>query len=477
MQDTILIVDDEKNTRDGLRIALEDDYDVYVAADHNAALEILQGDAIDLMVTDLRLGTDDGLQLVDDALALAKPPICMLMTAYGSEAVAVEAMKRGVHEYVTKPLHIDELDILIKRALHTREIERENVQLKQQVSKSYGISNIIGRSAAITPVLETIEQVAPTRATVLIEGESGTGKALAARAIHNLSGRPKAKLVVVHCAALSPQLLESELFGHEKGAFTGATAKRVGRFEHADGGTLFLDEIGEIDASTQVKLLRALGEQTIERVGSSTPIKVDVRVVAATNRNLQSMVEAGDFREDLYFRLNVVNVTMPPLRDRQEDVLLLASHFLKTLAEENSKPHKELSPEALQLLLDHPWPGNVRELRTAIEHGVVMSNGEKITPRHLPDSIRGIQRPLTRRTAPSEALASGSTSGSLSQGTLLFDPKDLNLARMEEKLIKLALDQAEGNRTAAAELLGMSRRTLHRKLQEMGITKNRITAD
>jgi len=465
MQATILIVDDEKNTRDGLRLSLEDDYDIYIAADRAAALEILEDDVIDLMVTDLRLGSDDGLQLVDDALSMARPPICILMTAYGSESVAVEAMKRGVHEYVTKPLHIDELDILIKRALHTRDVEKENIVLKQQVDRSHGLSSIIGRSPAIQPILETIEQVAPSRATVLIDGESGTGKELAARAIHNLSGRPQAKLVVVHCAALSPQLLESELFGHEKGAFTGATGKRQGRFELADGGTLFLDEVGEIDHSTQVKLLRALGEQTIERVGSSKPIKVDVRVVAATNKDLADLVESGDFREDLYFRLNVVRITLPPLRTRKEDIPLLTNHFLKELAKENGKAFKELSPEATQLILDHPWPGNVRELRTALEHGVVMSNASKITPRHLPEALRGLGRSIGSRRLTSD---SQTCEGSDLSPTA---PEDLNLERMEEHFIRIALERANGNRTLAADLLGMSRRTLQRKLKEMGLVK------
>jgi len=468
---TILIVDDEKNTRDGLRMSLEDDYDVYVAADRKAALEILSGDSVDLMVTDLRLGADDGLQLVDDALAMAKPPICMLMTAYGSEAVAVEAMKRGAHEYVTKPLNIDELEILIKRALRGRAVEQENETLRQQVDQTFGIDNIIGRSEAINPILETIRQVAPSRATVLIDGESGTGKELAARAIHNLSGRPKSKLVVVHCAALAPNVLESELFGHEKGAFTGASQRRVGRFEQANGGTLFLDEIGEIDASTQVKLLRALGEQTIERVGANKPIKVDVRVVAATNRDLQSMVERGEFRDDLYFRLNVVRLTMPPLRDRTEDLVPLATHFLTSVAEENNKQVKELSPEAFQLIFDHTWPGNIRELRTVIEHGVVMSNGEKITPRHLPGYLRDGGRPLMITSPGANEIQAGVDSNPKPAGLTDFDPDDLNIERMEERLIRLALKRSRDNRTEAAELLGMSRRTLQRKLKEMGMVR------
>ncbi|MCB1235562.1 MAG: sigma-54-dependent Fis family transcriptional regulator, partial [Verrucomicrobiae bacterium] len=280
---TVLIVDDEKHTRDGLRSAFEDEFDVYVAANGTEAIEVLRNDSIDVMVTDLRLGGEDGMDLIDRALKLPRAPICILMTAYGSVDIAVEAMKRGAYDYVSKPLNIDELELTIKRAIRSRAVETENIALKKQVERQYGLERIIGESAAMQPVFDIVRQVAPTRATVLIEGESGTGKELVAHALHNLSGRPKSRLVIVHCAALSEQLLESELFGHERGAFTGASEKRIGRFEEADGGTLFLDEIGEIDPGTQVKLLRALGERTIERLGSNKPVKIDVRVIAATN--------------------------------------------------------------------------------------------------------------------------------------------------------------------------------------------------
>ena len=393
---TVLIVDDEKNTREGLRLSLEDEFDVYVAADAAGALDVLGGESVDVLVTDLRLGADDGMELIDKALAMPSKPVCIMMTAYGSVDTAVEAMKRGAYHFVTKPVNLDELDLLIKRAIATRSLAEENVQLKKQVERKFTISNILGRSPAMQPVFETVEQVAPTRATVLIDGENGTGKELVAKAIHNLSGRPKGKLVTVHCAALSPQLLESELFGHEKGAFTGATEKRIGRFEQADGGTLFLDEIGEIDPAVQVKLLRVLGERTFERVGGNAPIDIDVRLLAATNRDLERQVADGKFREDLFFRLNVIRVTLPPLRERSEDIPLLADAFLSEFAEENGREVKELTSEAMRALINHPWPGNVRELRTAIEHGVVMCNGPKITLRHLPASVRGRRESRTR---------------------------------------------------------------------------------
>ena len=462
---TVLIVDDEKHTRDGLRRSFEDEFDVYIAADIAGAMELMKDETVDVMVTDLRLGGEDGMELIEAALRLPKPPVCIMMTAYGSIDIAVDAMKRGAYDYVSKPLNIDELELIIKRAVRSRVVETENVELKKQVDDRFGIEQIIGHSAVMQPVFETIRQVAPTRATVLIEGESGTGKELVARALHNLSGRPKPKLVTVHCAALSEQLLESELFGHERGAFTGATERRKGRFEDAAGGTLFLDEIGEIDSSTQVKLLRAIGERTIQRVGGNQTIKVDVRVVAATNKDLEAMVAAGDFRDDLYFRLNVVKVQMPPLRARKEDIVLMVDAFLKEFSKENDKPVRELTQDALRLLLDYDWPGNVRELRTAIEHGVVMSNGPKITLRHLPNFVRNPKTVATSTEPRAIAAAISGETPATSEGD--SDDSAFNLEAMEQRMITLALERTRNNRTEAAKLLGISRRTLQRKLKEM----------
>ncbi len=460
---TVLIVDDEKNTRDGLRRSFEDEFDIYVAANMAEAMEILRNESVEVMVTDLRLGGEDGMELIAEALKIPKPPACIMMTAYGSVDTAVEAMKRGAYDYVSKPLNIDELELVIKRAIRSRTVESENISLKRQVEKKFSMENIIGSSPVMHPVFETVEQVAPTKATVLIEGESGTGKELIAHSIHNLSGRPKSKLTIVHCAALSSQLLESELFGHERGAFTGATERRKGRFEEADGGTLFLDEIGEIDGNTQVKLLRALGERTIQRVGGNQVIKVDVRVIAATNKNLAKLVEEGEFRDDLYFRLNVIRIEMPPLRERKEDIVLLSEAFLREFAEENDKPYRELTSDALQRLIEYDWPGNVRELRTAIEHGVVMSNGPKITLRHLPQFVKeGVGITIGRGTKQS---------GKPGDSGSLFGDDELNLDDMEQKFIRRALDRTNDNRTEAALLLGVSRRTLQRKLKEMGEVK------
>jgi two-component system, NtrC family, response regulator AtoC len=455
-QPVLLIVDDERPTREGLRAALEGDFDVFLASNLTEAKAVMENDDVTLLLTDLRLGGDSGMDVLDAAMELVKPPVAIMMTAYGSVDTAVEAMRRGAWHFVTKPLNLDEVEMLLKRALRSRSLEEEVVELKQVVAEKRSLRNLIGKSAALEKTIDRIEQVAPTRATVLIEGESGTGKEVVAHTIHQLSGRPQGKFVIVHCAALSAQLLESELFGHEKGAFTGAAQRRMGRFEQADGGTIFLDEIGEIDAATQVKLLRVLSERTIERVGSNAPIKVDVRVIAATNKNLRQLVDRGDFREDLYFRLNVVKIEMPPLRERGEDIVLLASVFLREFAKENQRPEKSLTDEALRLLRSYPWPGNVRELRTVIEHGVVMCNVEQIGVEHLPEFLHEIRN----KRGDYENSSSNELQNKLASKT------ELNLNALEVRAIREALASAGGNRTAAAEMLGISRRTLQRKLKE-----------
>jgi DNA-binding NtrC family response regulator len=345
---------------------------------------------------------------------------------------------------VTKPLDLERVEVLLRRAVRTVQVEKENVQLRAELKRSFGLEKILGSSAGMKEVLERIRQVADSKASVLIEGESGTGKELVARALHGLSSRKNAPFVAVHCAALSPQLLESELFGHEKGAFTGAVERRIGRFEQAQGGTIFLDEIGEIDASTQVKLLRVLGERAMERVGGNKLMEVDVRLVAATNRNLEALVEKGSFREDLFFRIRVVQILLPPLRDRAEDIPILAEHFRKEYALENGKPSLEFSRESLRLLCDYRWPGNVRELRTAVEHGVVLAQGLKIEAGDLPASVRQEGRVATGRIPSSVG----------------------KLENLELEAIRGALNRTGQNVTAAAEQLGIHRRTLHRKLAE-----------
>ena len=451
MTPTLLIVDDEKTTREGLRAALEDRYDVYLAEDAQSAMELLEKEHFDVLLTDFRLPSEDGMKLIARAKSLSKPPICILMTAYGSEELAVEAMKRGADDYIAKGrLQIDELEMRIARALRQQNLEVENVALRQQLDAKFGMEGVVGESAAMREVFEVVQQVAPTRATVLLQGESGTGKELVAKVIHQLSPRARQPLVTVHCAALTPTLLESELFGHEKGAFTGAYERRIGRFEQAQGGTLFLDEIGEIDATLQIKLLRFLGERTFERVGSNKTLTADVRLIAATNKNLAEMVKAGTFREDLFFRLRVVEIWLPPLRERREDIPLLAGAFLAEFAQENGKTLKGFTSEAMEILVQHDWPGNVRELRTAIEHAVVLCRGDKVTARDLPSSVRNPPRQTPATPTPSA----------------LTLPPAMTVQEAEKRLIIRALQETHGNRTQAAQRLGMSRRTLYRKLSQ-----------
>jgi len=446
----LLIVDDEKPTREGLRAALEHRYEIYLADDARSAMELLEREDFAVLLTDFRLPNEDGMKLIARAKSLARPPICILMTAYGSEELAVEAMKRGADDYIAKGrLQIDELEMRIARALRQQNLEAENVSLRQQLESKFGMENIIGQSPAMQEVFEVVQQIAPTRVTVLLQGESGTGKELVARAIHQLSPRNRQPMVTVHCAALAPTLLESELFGHEKGAFTGAHERRAGRFEQAQGGTLFLDEIGEIDATLQVKLLRFLGERTFERVGSNKTLTADVRLIAATNKNLEELVKAGTFREDLFFRLHGMEIWLPPLRERSGDIPLLAQSFLREFAREMGKEVKDFTAEALESLIHHAWPGNVRELRAAIEHAVALCRGDRITVRDLPRSLR--------------AGGSGSTA---SEPRRPLPQNDLTVKEAEKQLIVRALKDAEGSRTQAATKLGMSRRTLHRKLHQ-----------
>ena len=449
MKKTVLIIDDEKHTRDGLRTALEEDYEVYVAGDAAGAMAAMDADPPSVVITDLKIGTEDGMTLMENILRRNDPPICIMMTAYGSVDTAVEAMQRGAYDFVTKPVNIDRLGMLVRRALREREVQDENTELRREVGKGRTPERMIGRSPAMERVFEIIRQVAPSKATVLIQGESGTGKEVAAKAIHSLSARSEKPFIAVHCAALSAQLLESELFGHEKGAFTGAGERRVGRFEQASGGTLFLDEIGEIDATVQVKILRVLGEKTFERVGGNQTLASDVRLIAATNRDLATMVAEGTFREDLYFRLNVVLLTMPPLREHREDIPLLTGAFLKEMAKEHGKQQRSFSPEAMRSLEAYDWPGNIRQLRTAVEHAVVLGNRETLGTPDLPSALR-----------PSALLPPAGS--------------ELNLAHAEAIMIRKALAECGENRTRAAKKLGISRRTLHRHLSQFGISKHQV---
>lgn len=445
----LLIVDDEKNAREGLARALQKNYEVLLADNGQRALEVLSEKPVDVLLSDVRMPAMDGLTLLQRALARTPQPLCIMLTAYGSIELAVEAMRRGAYDFMTKPINLDRLEMVLQRALRTRDIEVENRQLHEQLDVRYGLESLIGNSPAMHEVYETVRQVAPARTTVLVEGESGTGKELVAHAIHRLSPRARGPYVAVHCAALSPTLLESELFGHEKGAFTGATERRRGRFELADGGTLFLDEIGEIEPATQVKILRVLEERKFERVGGQETVEADVRLITATNRDLKKMVEEGKFREDLYYRLFVVAIKLPPLRDREGDLPLLIQHFVTEFAKENGKKLDGITPDAVAALSAYRWPGNVRELRNVIERMVVLSRGDRLTVRDIPASIR--------TELPADMAGSVPKGGALS------------LEDSERNLVVRALRNHDGNVTKAAADLGISRRTLHRKLNEYGL--------
>lgn len=447
MPASVLVVDDEKHTREGLRQALEEEFDVYLASDAEEAFNLMEAEEFDVVLTDLRMAGKSGMKVIDKAILLPKRPICIMMTAYGSVETAVDAMKRGATDFLTKPVNLEELEILIRRGLRSRSLEAENKELRSRLNEKLSISGIVGQSTALRDVISKVELVASSRATVLIEGETGTGKELIAHSIHQNSPRARKPFVAVNCAALAANLLESELFGHEKGAFTGASERRIGRFEAADGGTLFLDEIGEIDASTQVKLLRFLEQRSFERLGSLKPVAVDVRLVAATNRNLEKMVAMGTFREDLFYRLNVVRLFMPPLRERQEDIPILLNHFIQEYSRENGVQPVTIEPGAVKHLLAYRWPGNIRELRNFAENVVIMQRGNRITEYDLDPKF-------TRREEP--PASSEETPAPAERSFLVEDH--------EKRLLRNALLEARGNRTRAAELMGISRRTLHRKL-------------
>ncbi len=448
MKPTVLIVDDEKPTRDGLRAALEDKYETFVAKDAAEAARLMQDVPPDAVLTDLRMAGEDGMAVIDRALKISPQPVCIMMTAYGDVDTAVKAMSRGAYWFLQKPVDLRQVEILLERGLKARTIEKEVVALKTRLDHKFSLGEVIGSSEPLQRAIEQVRTVAASNATILLLGETGTGKELFAQMIHQASPRSKGPFMAVHCAAIPANLLESELFGHEKGAFTGANERRVGRFESANGGTLFLDEIGEIDATTQIKLLRFLETRSVERLGSHKPISLDLRLVCATNRDLRQMVAEGKFREDLYYRLSVVPLRLPPLRERKDDVPLLLTHYLRKFAQENKVAEAKLSPAALIPLTAYAWPGNIRELRNACENLAVLQAGKTVEPKDLDPRFSEV---AISRVAPAVGLAA------LPPG--VFD-KEQN----EKNLLKQALASAAGNRTKAAESLGISRRTLHRKL-------------
>jgi DNA-binding NtrC family response regulator len=440
----ILVVDDEVNARTALAELLRDEgFEVETAADAFKALGKYEAFTPHIVVTDLKMPGMDGIELVKKLRAIEDAPSVIVMTAFGAVSSAVDAMRAGAAEYLTKPINFDELLVVIDKVMEHLELKRETRQLRARVRDRVAPSNMIGSSPPMQRVFEITDQVAPSKATVLITGESGTGKELVANAIHARSPRANGPFVKLHCAALAETLLESELFGHERGAFTGAMARKDGRFSLADGGTLFLDEIGEISPAVQVKLLRVLQEHEFERVGGTQTIKVDVRIIAATNRNLVEEVKNGRFREDLYYRLNVVTIDMPPLRDRKSDIPALSKFFLDRYAKDNGKPIDSFAPQTLELLMSYDWPGNVRELENAIERAVVLTTGPAVEPRNLPPNVRPTLRPTGMPPIP------GST-----------------LADIERYAILETLKVTGGSTSKAADMLGISVRTIQYRLHD-----------
>lgn len=443
---TILVIDDEKNIRAGLSAALElDGYSVRQAANGREGLAQIDKGDIDLVITDLRMPGISGEEVLA-RVAAENPGIpVIVLTGHGTIDTAVEAMRKGAYDFLTKPVDLDHLSLIVKRALGRRELEIRHATLKQEFDKKSSFESIIGKSEKMRRIFQMVQKVADSKASVLITGESGTGKELIANALHNLSSRKNNPLIKVHCAALSETLLESELFGHEKGAFTGAATRTRGRFELADKGSIFLDEIGEINQTVQVKILRVLNDKRFERVGGEETLEVDVRVIAATNRNLEEEIKENRFREDLFFRLNVVNIHMPPLRERKEDIPLMINSFLDEFNRENNKSIKGFDARSRAAINRYDWPGNIRELRNCIESAVVMCSGAEISLEDLPSTVAKAE-----------------------DCDIIQIPMGTTMEEAEKVIIQQTLASNQGNKSKTAEVLGIGRKTLHRKLEEYG---------
>jgi len=457
----ILLIDDEARVRTSLKMVLEPSYDILQAADAQEGLDVFRKEGPDLVLLDVVLPGSDGLAILQTLRAESKMVPVIMLTGTKSVKTAVDAMKLGAADYLSKPFDVDELRIVIDRALNSLELEREVKQLRSQVVQRYAFHNLIGKSPGMQEIYAKIEQVSDSRTTVLVTGESGTGKELVAKALHYNSSRRDRPCIALNCAALPETLIESELFGHEKGSFTDATARRMGQFELAHTGTLFLDEIGDLSPVTQAKLLRVLQEREFTRIGGTQSIKVDVRIVAATNKNLDELVRKGQFREDLYYRINVIALYLPPLRDRGEDIALLAKHFLAKRVEEEKRPRIEFSKDALETLARYPWPGNVRELENIVEQAFIWSQqAAQITPEHLPSILKGDIR--------SASLHDDTIAGRMSLEKAVME--------FEREIILDALKRTSYVQTHAASLLGISRRMLKYRMDTLGIGRSEHAA-
>jgi DNA-binding NtrC family response regulator len=469
----LLIVDDEEASRYGMRRALTTfGYDVSEADSAEAARALLRQQPADLMLLDVNLPGISGLdflrELQTPPVANGNPPLVIIITAHGSERMVVEAVKAGAYDYLSKPFELDDLRLVVKNAAETIQLRRENVSLRRRIEVERSQRGaLIGNSEGMQRVRSMIEKVAETDATVLVRGESGTGKELVARELHERhSTRSAGPFVAVNCAALPSELIESELFGHEKGAFTGAAARRQGKFEQANGGTLFLDEIGDMSSNVQAKLLRALEERRIERLGSNESIPVDVRIVSATHRPLEQEIEKGNFRADLFYRLRVVTIDIPPLRERREDIPLLTEQFTRAAAERYSLPLRQIAQSALRRLVDYDWPGNVRELKNTIERAAIMAEGEELRAEDLPEEIT----PGVQRTKGKEEQASGDGLSVPFTAEFREDRREF-----ERRYIGRCLEHTQGNVTRAAEILGMHRQSLQHKLRQLGLGRRYVS--
>jgi two-component system response regulator PilR (NtrC family) len=448
----ILVVDDEKSMRDFLSIMLnKEGYEVSTAGNGEDALRAVQAEIFDLVITDVKMPRMDGLEVLKMVKDVSPETVVLMITAFATTETAVEAMKLGAYDYITKPFKVEEIKLVIRKALEKRSLRKENILLRREMESRAGFENFIGKSPPMQSVFSLIRQVADTRSTVLITGESGTGKELVARAVHFNSSRKTGPFVTVNCGALPETLLESELFGYMKGAFTGAVSNKQGLFEAANGGTIFLDEISATTPALQIKLLRVLQEREFKRVGGTAEVKVDVRVIAASNKNLLNEVKSGAFREDLYYRLNVLPIQLPPLRERKEDIPPLVEFFLRKFS--GGREPKRMTPEAMKILINNRWPGNVRELENAVERLVILASGDTIRLEHVPDTIRS-EQPC------SELIPSDIPDGGIDLGMLLENA--------EKTLLRKALDKTGGVKTEAAKILGLSFRSFRHRLQKYG---------
>jgi DNA-binding NtrC family response regulator len=450
----IMVIDDEPLMRVTIQDALiSEGYEVVTAETGRKGLDLFRDNQTDILITDLKLPDMDGIQILKEVKTRSPEAYVIVITAYGSIDSAVTAMKEGASDYLTKPFSMDELILIAKRLVRIKQLEEENLLLRKKVEERYGLEGLVGKNPQILKIYDLIETVSQTGTTVLVYGESGTGKELVANAIHLRSPRKNSPFVKVNCSALPETLLESELFGHEKGAFTGAMRQRKGRFEMADGGTLFLDEIGDISPGVQVKLLRVLQERQFERVGGNETLSVDVRLICATQRDLKEEIRKGNFREDLYYRLNVVPIMLPPLRERREDILLLADHFIDNFSRKMGREITGLSGDAKKLLLRYPFPGNIRELENMLERAIALIKGKVIEPEDLPEEVCGGETPVHNICEKIRA------SKPLSSATRIF----------EKEYIQSVLEKTKGKKGQAAEILGISRKTLWEKIKELEI--------